>query len=564
MLRRLLLGLFSLLIFLSASAVVTKPIHAAGLFEEDPVEKMVGEFNKRRSGNQMNLETWYSGKKTSDPSDPASIGFSQIVLLDLYSRINGDEDWSDPVDVIKKLIMYDEKNGKAIARIPKEPVSSNGIIGQMSNFIGLAYKSPPVSFSNYLADIRQNIEEHGIVKPAYAQGAGFGFNNLLPVIDIWRAFRNVAYFVFILVFVLYGFMIMFRMKINPQNVATFQSAIPKIVLTLILITFAYAIAGFMIDLMYVIFNLILSVFQTSGLITSSDHLAVKVASGQAGIFASWAVLSFISSWFVPSALINVLTNLPGALSVVLDILLTVSGLGLIVRIIIFIAVGYSIVKLIFKLFEAYIAVIIQVIFSPLILLQDVLPGSDAFGGWLRNIVANLSVFPVTMIMFLLSYIFMIQPFVGDIVVFGINLGNLGPVAGVQNLQSASTGFNMPLIGGFGTGLGANVNSASILAVIGFFILLMASKYVDMVKDALKVPPFKYGTAIGESLNYGFGQFTNPRSFFQQRFGAGFAGVNNALIGTTERVAGAIRGRPVNLPSTEDTRLGARDLQTRLK
>lgn len=521
MLKRLLLGLFSLLIFLSTFLVIAKPIHAAGLFEEDPINDMKDEFCKRRQGNQMNLEIWYSGKC----KDPSSIGFSQIVLLDLYGRISGDEDWSNPADVIRKLLTM--KDGKPIAQIPNESISSNGVVGQMSDFIGLAYKSPPVSFSNYLANVRQNIEKHGIVKPAYAQGAGFGFNNLLPVIDIWRAFRNVAYFVFILVFVLYGFMIMFRMKINPQNTASFQAAIPKIVTTLILITFAYAIAGFMIDLMYVVFNLILSVFEASGLIIASNPLgeaAVKVASGQAGIFASWAVLSFISSWFVPSALINVLTNLPGALSVVLDILLTVSGLGLIVRIIIFIAVGYSIVKLIFKLFEAYISVIIQVIFSPLILLQDVLPGSDAFGGWLRNIVANLSVFPVTMVMFLLSYIFMIQPFVGDIVVFGINLGNLGPVAGVQNLQSTSTGFNMPLIGGFGTGLGANVNSASILAVIGFFILLMASKYVDMVKDALKVPPFKYGTALSEALQYGWsGAFRGVSPLAQRYSPAGVGG-----------------------------------------
>src|SRR3972149_1278818 len=163
----------------------------------------------------------------------------------------------------------------------------------MGNLIGLAYQSPPVSFSNYLANVKQNIEKHGLVQPAYAQGAGFGFNNLLPVIDIWRAFRNVAYFVFILVFVLYGFMIMFRMKINAQNVATFQSAIPKIVLTLILITFAYAIAGFMIDLMFVIFNLILSVFQTSGLITTPDSLLVKAGSGQGGLIPSF----FLSSLF---------------------------------------------------------------------------------------------------------------------------------------------------------------------------------------------------------------------------------------------------------------------------
>src|SRR3989338_11060501 len=263
MLRRLLLGLFSLLIFFSISLTIAPPTFAA---EEDPTADMLKDFCNRRKGNQMNLEIWYSGKCGAAAGDPSSIGFSQIVLLDLLSRLQGDSFKNlTPQEIIQKLLTL--KDGKPIAQIPNESIANNGIVGQMSNLIGLAYQSPPVSFSNYLANVKQNIEKHGLVQPAYAQGAGFGFNNLLPVIDIWRAFRNVAYFVFILVFVLYGFMIMFRMKINAQNVATFQSAIPKIVLTLILITFAYAIAGFMIDLMYVIFNLILSVFASSGMIS---------------------------------------------------------------------------------------------------------------------------------------------------------------------------------------------------------------------------------------------------------------------------------------------------------
>lgn len=505
MLRRLLLGLFSLLIFFSASIVIAKPIHAQ---TEDPIGKMVDEFDKRRSGNQMNLETWYSGKKTSDPSDPASIGFSQIVLLDLYTRLNGDTSLSEYLDIIKKLIISGKEDGKPIAVIPTVPAKGGGLVGQMGSLIGLAYKSPPVSLSSYLADVRQNIEKRGIVKPAYAQGTGFGFQNLLPILPIWRAFRNVAYFIFILVFVLYGFMIMFRMKINPQNVATFQSAIPKIVLTLILITFAYAIAGFMIDLMFVVFNLILSVFQASGLIASTDNLFVKAGSGQGGILPSFIMSLGFSFIYVPSALINVLTNLPGWASILIGFILSVSGLGLILRIVIVIAIGYSYVKLIFKLFEAYIAVIIQVIFSPLILLQDVLPGSDAFGGWLRNIVANLSVFPVTMIMFLLSFIFMVQP----LMKFASTIGLEGAAEwfyGVQNLSKTGTGFAMPLLN---NGLitndipyvgGGQVAAEGILAVIGFFIILMASKYVDMVRDALKVPAFKYGTAIGEALQMGW-------------------------------------------------------------
>ena len=52
---------------------------------------------------------------------------------------------------------------------------------------------------------------------------------------------------------------MFRAKINPQTVVTIQSAIPKAVVALILVTFSYAIAGLMIDLMYLLIGLIFGV-----------------------------------------------------------------------------------------------------------------------------------------------------------------------------------------------------------------------------------------------------------------------------------------------------------------
>ena len=43
---------------------------------------------------------------------------------------------------------------------------------------------------------------------------------------------------------------------------------------------------------------------------------------------------------------------------------------------------------------------------------------------------------------------------------------------------------------------------AMLALFGVALLLMASKYVDIVRDALKVPPFKYGAALGEALRTG--------------------------------------------------------------
>ena len=80
----------------------------------------------------------------------------------------------------------------------------------------------------------------GITQPVYAQG--IGFSALTPTLQVWKAFRNLSYFLFIIIFIVVGFMIMFRAQINPQTVVTVQAALPKIVVTLIMITFSYAIA----------------------------------------------------------------------------------------------------------------------------------------------------------------------------------------------------------------------------------------------------------------------------------------------------------------------------------
>ena len=62
---------------------------------------------------------------------------------------------------------------------------------------------------------------------------------------------------------------------------------------------------------------------------------------------------------------------------------------------------------------------------------------------------------------------------------------------------------------------------ALLALFGIALLLMASKYVDIVRDALKVPPFKYGTAIGEALKTGV-------SWNEKWAGAGYPGLPGSL------------------------------------
>jgi hypothetical protein len=52
--------------------------------------------------------------------------------------------------------------------------------------------------------------------------------------------------------------------------------------------------------------------------------------------------------------------------------------------------------------------------------------------------------------------------------------------------------------------GSDVNYGSMmLALVGIGLLFMCSKYADMVLEALKVPPFKYGAAIGDALKGGW-------------------------------------------------------------
>src|SRR4030043_143429 len=136
--------------------------------------------------------------------------------------------------------------------------TETGMIETTISLITLFYSNPPASGVQYLADLGRKLQ---IVRPTYAQGEGEGWGRMVPFLEIWKAFRNITYVFFVLILVFMGFAIMFRVKINPQTVITIQSALPRVIIALILITFSYAIVGLLIDFMFVLANL---VFYTLG------------------------------------------------------------------------------------------------------------------------------------------------------------------------------------------------------------------------------------------------------------------------------------------------------------
>ncbi len=182
----------------------------------------------------------------------------------------------------------------------------------------------------------QTLAQAGFIPKSYA-AEGVGFASLRPLMGVWRAMRDIAYMLLVLVIVTIGFMIMLRTKINPQTIVNVENALPKIVMSLIYITFSFAIAGFLIDLMYVIIALIIGILgpQYSAVAPSTGYILLGgprttqelmktflVASPWdiIGLMLNFNVLNIF--WNLPNALLNIVG---GGISVLIRIIITIAS-----------------------------------------------------------------------------------------------------------------------------------------------------------------------------------------------------------------------------------------------
>jgi hypothetical protein len=151
----------------------------------------------------------------------------------------------------------------------------NTLIGSISSIVVMPLQNMPASGVMWAHDGLQNA---GLISRSYAT-EGVGFAALQPFRGLWSLFRNLVFFLLILVMIAIGFMIMFRTKINAQTVISVENALPKIVLSMILITFSYAIAGFLIDTMYVVMGIIFALFKTTNISPGLPELQQQALFG---------------------------------------------------------------------------------------------------------------------------------------------------------------------------------------------------------------------------------------------------------------------------------------------
>jgi hypothetical protein len=389
---------------------------------------------------------------------------------------------------------YIEGNGGALATV------AGGII---------ATYSIPVSSSQYIAYTADNF---GLTRSAYAQYTGF--QTLSPLLKIWKVFRDLVYLLFVVVFILIGLGIMFRFQIDARTVMTIQNQIPKVIIALLLVTFSYAIAGFLVDMMWVSIYLITAVMTNGTGVTgdiaklTSPELLFKFplfygdhvlkgspnslsgtldVAGNVGVGGQTILkdLFDMDNWKVPGLIRDAcsLSNLDACVGTALgdivakflSVLVQFFAWGAIF-LIAAVTLLITFVRIWFALIRAYIYILLGVVFGPFWIISGLLPGNEGgVGPWLRDLLANLSAFPVVIVLFLLGKIF---------------IDNFGQTP-------SATQFVPPFIGYPG-------NPNELAGIIGFAIVLITPEALNITREKFKAPDFKYMATVGKAVGAGQG------------------------------------------------------------
>jgi hypothetical protein len=389
-----------------------------------------------------------------------------------------------------------------------------GMIPMMTDEIANLINRPPASSVEYFADVGMRL---GVVSPVYAQEDSTGWRALVPFLEIWKAFRNLSYVFFVFIFIIVGFMIMFRSKIDPQTVITVQSALPRIVVTLLLITFSYAIAGLLIDLIYIVIYTVVGLLNFTTLISDSNTVIdalltknlFKITFMGKNLFArapAKAINELISGLFEKNIFTDVVTDILGSIT------------GSLAMIVFVLVLFFNILKIFFSLAKTYVSVIIQIIFAPLVLLFNAIPGNNSFQSWIKSLLANVLVFPAVALMFLITALlignrsWVTQGACDPACDEKANPWCISCDVGYYSAQGQQEEVWVPpFLGFFGMD---DVGDESLLVVIAFGMVLMISKVPKIVKGAFGIED-KMGGMVTQTVMGGLAKPLQVQQSYKQ-------------------------------------------------
>lgn len=439
---------------------------------------------------------------------------------------------------------------------------SKSLVGGMTAMTSTIITHPPSSGVLYAYDTLQHA---GLIPKTYA-AEGIGIAALGPFKVMWNVFRNISYGILVVIMVAIGFMIMMRMKLSAQTAISIENSLPRIVIALLLITFSFAISGFLIDFMYLLMAIIISLLLQGAGPTFASHIGelqnahltagpsvivdsmlpnqsyanyistggssvpfIKLLLAKAldtrsvdqivnifslgnslllllpgpiralvwilGGIGSLLVTSYVIALFSNSGAFDIFTglsgftfslgNLPKPLTAVPATLIMLSlfmviGLPVLMGIFIFITILLLFFRIFFLLLKAYLMMMLYIIFAPMYMLFEAIPGNKSFSTWFRSLLGEVLTFPIVTTLFMLGYIFVNSYSTAD-ATNAVGASFLGP-----------TFWAPPYLYG--------LNQSAFVYVVGMGLLFMIPDLVGMAKDMLGLK------SSGLANNAGIGMF----------------------------------------------------------
>lgn len=238
---------------------------------------------------------------------------------------------------------------------------------------------------------------------------------------MWKTNLNLTYYLIIIPTVAFGFAIMFRMQIGPQTQVTLMKAIPRILVTILLITFSFPIASIMVRFGKVLGDIAIGMVWTMAAVTPAGSFQFV------GIGSIFSVLG--------------------------DVLEGISFLIMLIPLVIILLI--TAFRMLFAYFNQMIRIGFLIAFSPIILLFSAFPGKEGvMKNYFKTLAAHIMGYFAIFVLFNASFAVMVlgwkfwedAPFLLPIFFWAASLGILWKAPSAPKLIQEMIGVE-PLLGG---------------------------------------------------------------------------------------------------------------------
>ena len=291
---------------------------------------------------------------------------------------------------------------------------------------------PPVSLAYY---VKHNAKKIPIInQTAYAQGVSYNMWGLELVLSLWESARNLAYAMMSVIMLVVGILIITRKKINPQTMVTVQSALPRVVISLILITFSYPIGAVMASMSIPLILMVFRFFFTEMWENFADMDKVVM------------IITMFISVIGPQGLVGVV------LGIILGILTIVAMLVAAIKIMIITT-----------------KILVNIVIAPLQFAIAAVPGQEHLvGEWFKKMIAYVLSIPAIFFMIALAWYVFLTPFMNANMFSGI----------VNSADPITMGFS------FIRSFGSHVMTLIMLPMMCIFIMFSSIKIDKKVQEAI--------------------------------------------------------------------------------